>query len=164
MNKRASFYDPDEIHTASQDDHGHSAHLRVHVPKSWAALLQFVADSPSWPEFRSNQDIIRDAIFHRLHWIEAQKDREQFPYVQEALARERLLARLRIEEADADHREEMLARIERSLSRNLVEGDVDAARKTVEEAEGLMASLPHPFATRFAEQLVEWRQQVDQWH
>jgi hypothetical protein len=158
---RDNNYSPDDIVTSSQDDHGHSAHLRVHVPKYWASMLEFLTHSPWWPEYRSSQDVLRDAIYHRLHWVDQQHGREQFPHVQEALARERLLARLRADEADAAHREEMLADIERSLSRNLAEGDVEAARKTIEEAEGLMADLPQPFASRFSASVREWRTQVD---
>jgi hypothetical protein len=146
-------YDPDEIHTTSQDDHGHSIHLRVHCPKTWGAILAQIVDSAQWPEYRSNQDIIRDALYHRLNWIDEQKDRSHIPSIQQALARARLQLRLLQDAADAEEWMAFSNMIQTTLNRRIAAGDYAGIKDFVQEAATAVESFQEPYRSQLSEQL-----------
>lgn len=78
-------YAIDRFFMRSSDGHGHSAHVRVNVPPQVMARLEDVVMSRRFP-YRSSQDVVRDAISHRLHQLS-----ELAPDIvpEEALANER---------------------------------------------------------------------------
>lgn len=63
------WYDETRMYTGSQDDHGHSAQVRVNFPKNLAAQLQRVIADGRIPEYKSLNDFVRDAIVHRVHKV-----------------------------------------------------------------------------------------------
>ena len=62
-------YREDRIYTRSTDAAGHQKHLRVNVPPSIAGQLASLAADGQIPAYRTSQDVVRDAIVHRLHWL-----------------------------------------------------------------------------------------------
>ena len=60
-------YNIDDIWRGSADKQGHSAYVRVPVPKHWAGQMNAITQSDLF-EYKSQQDFVRDAIYHRLHW------------------------------------------------------------------------------------------------
>lgn len=146
-------YDPDEIHTTSQDDHGHSIHLRVHAPKTWGAIMGQVIESDMWPEYRSNQDIIRDALYHRLQWIDDQKDRSHIPSIAQALARARLQRKLAQDAADAEEWMTFSNDIQTTLNRRIAAGDFAGIKEFIQDAVPAVESFQEPYRTQLADQL-----------
>lgn len=67
-------------------------------------MMEQYVQSESWPEYRTVADIVRDALYHRLHWASEQKHRGNFPNVAQAVIRERYRKRL---EQDAQYEQEM---------------------------------------------------------
>lgn len=61
-------YAEDRFFMRSTDGHGHSSHARVNIPPQLMARLEDVVMSRRFP-YRSLQDIVRDAINHRLHQL-----------------------------------------------------------------------------------------------
>lgn len=126
-------YDPNEIVTGSQDDHGHSINLRVHIPTPWRAMMEQYIQSDQWPEYSSIQAIFRDALYHRLHWISTQKDRTQFPNVRMAMIRERYRKRLN---DDADYLASMRqfrSDLDVTLTKMLQDEEYEAVQSYVED-------------------------------
>ena len=64
-----SWYDPQSFYTFSEDRKGHSAQLRIWVPKNLAGQISRIVNSGEIPELRSPQDFYRDAMFHRAHQV-----------------------------------------------------------------------------------------------
>lgn len=64
-----NLYDPLAFYTASQDRHGHSFHLRVNIPKPLAGEMGSLVQSGEIPQYRTLEDIARDAIVHRVKKI-----------------------------------------------------------------------------------------------
>ena len=153
LSSQGGGYDPDQIHTNSQDDHGHSIHLRVHAPKTWGAIMGQIVNSDSWPEYKSNQDIIRDALYHRLHWIDQQKDRSHNPHINQALARARLEQALHQDSVDAEEWHLFSNNIQATLNRRLADGDNTGIKEFIQAAIPAVESFREPYRTRLSEQL-----------
>jgi hypothetical protein len=146
----AGGYDPDEIMNRSQDHHGHSTNQRVYIQPAWKAIMEQVSQSDQWPEYRAYQDIVRDALYHRLHWISKQKSRGTFPYVESAMVRARYLKRL---ETDAEYEAEIRGfreKVDRELSEKLQREEYDSVQSYVED---LLNDMEH-FKGREQEKLT----------
>jgi len=154
-------YSPTTFYTRSQDDKGHSINLRVTIPVNLSGMIGFLVESPAWPEYRTSQDVLRDALVHRLEWVSAQTGREQVPSIREALQRERLLARLDAERADAARRTDMEKALVDMVTMKVGDGDLDGALKILGEAEAVAADMAGPYRARFVEMIRELRANVD---
>lgn len=60
-------YSVDDVWTKATDKQGHSAYLRVPIPKHWAGEVSAIIESNRFG-YRNQQDFVRDAVYHRLHW------------------------------------------------------------------------------------------------
>jgi hypothetical protein len=119
--------------TTSQDHHGHSTNLRVHIPTTWRSMMEQLIQSDQWPEYNSIQSIVRDSLYHRLRWTGTQKNRPQYPAIQQAMIRERYRKRL---DSDIQHEAEMRdfrKMIDRSLSEMLQREEYDAVQSYCED-------------------------------
>ncbi len=65
----AESYDPFRFYTFSQDKHGHSGTLHVPFPKPLLAEMAALASSGVVPAYRGANDIVRDAVYHRVKQI-----------------------------------------------------------------------------------------------
>lgn len=152
----ASVYDPNEIHTPSQDEKGHSVNLRLHVPVPWHGILQQIVSSDDWPEYRSIHDIVRDALYHRMHWIGQQKNREQFPLVYQALIRahyDRVLTNFADEAVDWRRHAE---KIDQVMQLQVESGNADSVKAYIEDFAPRLVHISEPYRTRLSLQLQGW--------
>lgn len=62
-------YDRARHYTRATNDFDHSTTIRVNVPKDILAKIQYYVRLGMIPEYRSDQDLVRDAIHHQLQWI-----------------------------------------------------------------------------------------------
>lgn len=60
-------YDIDQTYTHSTDDKGHYEDVRVKVTPTMQAMVEEVIKD--LPEYRNIQDVFRDAVVHRLHYL-----------------------------------------------------------------------------------------------
>ena len=56
--------------TPSTDSRGHSDNFRVHMPQGWLAIISQVVESKEIPAYKSAADLVRDAVWHRLEYLE----------------------------------------------------------------------------------------------
>lgn len=126
-------YDPNEIMTGSQDKHGHSTNLRVHVPTTWRAMIEQLIQSDQWPEYSSLQAVFRDSLYHRLHWTTTQKNRGQFPNIARAMVRERYRKRIENDILLEASIKEFRQSIDRSLSEMLQREEYESVQSYVED-------------------------------
>lgn len=71
-------YDLRNFYTQSTDTKGHLTTLRVNLPPSMLHEMGNFVAARKIPQYRSNADIARDAIFHRLHWITEEYHADEF--------------------------------------------------------------------------------------
>jgi hypothetical protein len=135
-------YDPDEIYSGgSKDRQGHSTNLRVHVPDPWVGLMAEIVANTKWPEYRTTQQLVRDAVYHRLRWIERTKTRPMTPRIKT------LMAQLRIEEvltsrmAMQERHDNMLKTMHTAFSQAVAQGDFVGAREVKKEVEELLEQM-----------------------
>jgi hypothetical protein len=62
-------YSPKRFYTASDDKQGHSAQIRLYIPKGLAGQIARIVNSNEIPEYRSVQDFYRDALTHRAYQV-----------------------------------------------------------------------------------------------
>lgn len=62
-------YSPDRFYVRGSDQAGHREEIRVKVAPDLADALAKIVQSKSIPEYSTIQDIVRDAIVHRLHYL-----------------------------------------------------------------------------------------------
>lgn len=153
-------YDPNEIVTRAQDDHGHSVNPRVTLPKTWNAVLAQIVNSDDWPEYRTTQDVIRDALYHRFHWINTQKDRHHIPEVQAAIIRARYLRRLENHLHEALAWDEFRKKIDQVLLEQINEGNEAGVRDFIEDFRDEIRDVPEPHRTKLQKQLDMWAQRA----
>jgi superfamily I DNA and RNA helicase len=71
-------YRRDAFYTQASDRQGHSAKYQVKVPTNIAGELAAIIQSGKIPEYRTPQDIFRDALIHQLHYLERIVDDPEF--------------------------------------------------------------------------------------
>lgn len=73
MQKRGSAdvadYSPEKFYTHATDAKGHLSQMRVAFPPQIANEISKYVASGKYPDYRTAQDVIRDAVFHRLKWL-----------------------------------------------------------------------------------------------
>lgn len=154
-------YDPDEIYTgpASSDD-GHSSNLRCSIPTEWAGAIADIVNSPEWPEIKSVQSFVRDAIHHRMHWADQQKDRGKIESVRNLQALEAMSATLTRHEEYRMAFDRFLARMEDSLKAALLADDAEVILALLEDMSDSIPKFPEPHRTKLTETLDRWKRRV----
>jgi hypothetical protein len=157
-----SGYDPDEIHTASQDEHGHSVQIRVYVPKTWYSIAKDVENSDLWPEYKSVAAFMRDAMYHRMHWIAEQKGRGSAIHVEEALAVAQATRSLYHEEARDSDMAKFREHIDKVLGAKLADKDYTGVADWIEEFRRIhLPKFREPYHSRVEIQLDTYARRAE---
>lgn len=62
-------YSQNKFYTKATDGRGHSENVQVKLSPNIIGALSSIVQSKGIPEYRTIQDIIRDAVVHRLHYL-----------------------------------------------------------------------------------------------
>jgi hypothetical protein len=62
-------YSPDKFYTRATDGKGHSEVVHLKLPPEITSVMAQIVQSRAIPDYRTAQDIIRDAIVHRLQYL-----------------------------------------------------------------------------------------------
>lgn len=135
-------YDPNEIMTKARDAHGHSTNQRVHIPPSWRAIMEVYIQSDLWPEYTGIQPIVRDALYHRLHWAAEQKARGDSPMVKQAMVRERYRKRLNMDSEYENSMKEFRRNVDDVLGSMLQQEQFEAVQAYCEDILQEMDAFP----------------------
>lgn len=63
-------YDPRKFYTKATDSRGHRESINLKVSPAIARLLSEIVQSRAVPAYKTVGDVVRDAIVHRLHWLD----------------------------------------------------------------------------------------------
>ncbi len=140
------FYDPNEFYTASQDKKGHSFHMRVNLPKPLGGQLYGLIQSAVVPQYRSVEDIARDALYHRVKQIaRAIDDGELEATVDMAMLHAQ---ELQITET-AQHAEELIDAMQTNAAMMWQRNDAKSLKKFLAERRSVSDSLVEPYRTDY---------------
>ncbi len=129
--------DPRELVFHSTDDKGHSSTVRVNIPNDMAQMINQIVQK-GYFEYRTREDIIRDALYHRLAWLDANHN----------LGFGEKLRRLRSMDyilEDESERIEFQSRIEKLSQELLAIPDKDEQRRLVSDLANQIHSMPNGY-------------------
>ena len=69
----SSEYSVHKFVTLSVDKRGHSSHLRVAITPSMGEMIGQLIAAKKVAEYKTPQDVVRDALYHRLQWLSEQE-------------------------------------------------------------------------------------------
>lgn len=116
-------YSPKKFYTKSSDSKGHSDTIWLKVPVSLSSALAAIVQSRAIPEYRTSQDICRDAIVHRLHYL---YETGMIKGVESAMRRQMAIETLLEREEWASKFSETVDRVTEHVNMLLRERDPDA--------------------------------------
>jgi len=71
-------YSLEDFYTKSVDSRGHREMTRVAFPPNVLSTLSTIVQSGKIPAYRTVQDVIRDAVLHRIWWLEKYALKESY--------------------------------------------------------------------------------------
>ena len=135
------FYDPMKFYTASQDTHGHSVQLRVTFPKPVVGEMAAMVERRAVPAYLNKEQIIRDAVYHRLKQLaRALDDGELEAVVNVAMIHAEEIMMAEMDEQAAD----VVVAVQANAQRLQTQKQWDALATYLAEREELAESLPEP--------------------
>jgi hypothetical protein len=136
-------YDPDKLYTRGVDSRGHSAIVHLRVLPDVVSQIEKVVQSRALP-YQTTQDVIRDAIVHRLHYLRQRLRRNN---VDIAYARILNLHRVLEEEDRKQEQDALLGRLTNIVNNHLSRGEMGraAAAQLVEDFISDAESLPESY-------------------
>jgi len=151
-------YDPSRFYTHSQDKHGHSVTVHIPIPKPLAAEISNLAKSGIVPAYRSQGDMVRDAIYHRTKQIAKMVDNgeldvavnmamlmsDEIRLIDEAEQAEQLIDALRTNAAAMYARDSTPARLKRYLAQRREMAD----------------SVPQPFRKDYLSAIADYERRI----
>ena len=151
-------YDPARFYTHSQDKHGHSVTIHIPIPKPLAAEITNLAKSGVVPAYRSQGDMVRDAIYHRAKQISKMVDNgeldvavnmammmsDEMRLLDEAIQAEQLIEALRTNAAAMYARDGTPARLKRYLAQRREMAD----------------SVPQPFRKDYLSAIADYEKRI----
>ena len=147
-------YSEAEFITRSTDHHGHFRHMRVNVPPEVAARVEAIVATKTIPAYRTGQDLIRDAIMHRLHWLE---ERIEDPELARVLANERRRSSYSQAKQEIEELTQLVADAETVLALQAKAKDWWALSASLEEIAEHANEIRQPYAGRMAQLAKSYR-------
>lgn len=146
-------YSEDRFYTKATNDHNHSKVVRLTVPQGIDAQIHGAVNTI--PEYRNVHDLVRDAIVHRLEYLQKR-------YRLTDVGRRFLeLERMR---ADSDHRSreidlmtETVTDLEEKLTKAWQARDYGMLAAEIEAGEELLDWLREPYASQARQIIHHWR-------
>lgn len=77
-------YSPDKFYTASRNKKGFASTLRVNLPPEVLSIVSQLVQSKVIPEYTTGEAFFRDAIVHRLKYIEGMVKDDRVPLTKAA--------------------------------------------------------------------------------
>lgn len=150
-----SGYNRDEFITRSTDGHGHQRHQRVNFPPSVIGQASAIIQGGKIPQYSTVQDLVRDAVVHRLHYLNE-------TYLKDPKLARELTAAVRKSRMEAITREQQelhgLVEACREAIMTAVRGkDWTAFRDALDQAEEQGEEVRDPYRTMIHDIVNEYR-------
>jgi hypothetical protein len=153
-------YSADKFYTKSTDGRGNSELLNVKVSPFVYGILAELVESPDFPDYRTKADVIRDMLVHRLHYVrDMARDEGRMAGLKQRthmLMQEARVERLKNEMVQEQRFTDALIE---AMGLGIESGNVTAAARAIEEAEGAIESLPFNLADRLRKEIADMTKQ-----
>lgn len=160
----SSRYDYNEIYSgSSKDEKGASSNLRCKIPDSWAAQVTRLAFDPMWPEYETPQSFIRDAIYHRLHWVSEQRasGRELIATnLAQLMALHDMQEDLRLDAATRSEFQETKKMMGVQFTEIMADGDISSLRSLLVDFESRADVFREPYKALLLRELKIWENRI----
>lgn len=151
-------YDPDKFYTSSRNKHDHSEQMSLKLPPDLYMAVQSYGNNQDFPEYRSGQDVVRDAIVHRLHYLTSSYRAD--PTIISLVRAHMTVARLSMGMAELDLMNKVVDDT-RVLSDRLMNGrDIESMSRLIIETETAREVMREPYVSRIDELLVRMKDWV----
>lgn len=137
-----SGYDPDEFYCSTRSPDGQSFSMSVTIPAAMASQIGRIVQSGEFP-YKTREDMIRDALHHRLHHLDQMGDLGIETRRRIALWRRQ--EELDRHEAEIEATERLIKETAQMVERARGKGDRVLLEKVVQEAEAAAADLHEPW-------------------
>lgn len=131
-------YSVDKYYMRSSDGHGHSAKIQVKLLSAEAAQVAKWTGHDATP-YRSMQDLMRDAIVHRIHQLEEMHAAGQ---MDAEMRQHQLMSRIDTERQRRVERQELLAEFPGTIRSALGDGEVAGAAEMCDHFDETVADWP----------------------
>lgn len=136
-------YSPSKFYTRASDKQGHSWQTRVNLPQDWQAIIARIVELV--PEYEYSTEFIRDAVFHRAHWLHEHLDD---PELQLGVAEMKLRAELDRTVQQRASRTKYLDDSRAHLLNLRIDGNLAGIDERIAALRQFAAVTPEPFATQ----------------
>lgn len=140
-------YNPDEFYTRATNKHDHSTPVSVRLDPTICGQMDALIASRDIPHYRTRTDIIRDAIYHRLHYVthDLNVGDDEF---RELLTREREQARMEQARAQCADIEKMIDTARANLADAAAKRDTWLLEATRESLQRQLDTLREPYRSQ----------------
>lgn len=153
-----SDYREDRFYVRSVDDRGHGVKMNIRIPQGIDTMMhKAVADLPN---YHTMHDLIRDAVMHRLHYIQQRHiidlDMQTLLDVEALKADD-----YRQDQIIAGYRD-AIKDLDDSLKFVWESGDIGAFREKLSRGSLLVDTMRQPWRTHAGEMLQSWKAKSDE--
>lgn len=152
-------YTPDNFYPASTDKDGNFSNIKmpdgktIAVPRWVGAQISELIEDDLIP-YRSRWDLVRDAIIHRVHYLQAKRDHKDIQAWENFVE----MAEIERKVSEAERQAGYVQRIREVLSGAVHEGDAQLLHDTFAAAQKMLPALREPYAGRLQQTLAEYQQ------
>lgn len=150
-------YSPTKFYTGASDAQGRMSSYRINVPLSIGMELRRLIESREIAAYQTVNDIVRDALTHRLHYLAEQRKMDR-------LERHNIAYQLTSDQerrrAEMHSLDEFIDQTAQTIQLARAKGDVMVLREVVEEAQEAAKAIREPYRGRLLK-LLEDEQGVE---
>jgi len=151
-------YDIDEFYTRASDGKGHSANRQVTVSTALAGMIDRLVQSKAIPSLASFQDVARDALIHRMRYVDRELLKGNDFGFAKVLAAEAQMSRIK---ALHDHRRqahELIEQVGIEITVQVKANQRDAAWNEIEQfEETCVLWADDPVYVEMQEAAAQWK-------
>lgn len=152
-------YSIDKFYTKSTDGRGHQKHVRVNAPPALVARASKMVKAEALP-YNTVQDLVRDALHHRVHWLE--KNVSNIEVDQDLVAVLRLQERIDYIRTEGETLEQLVDTLEESLELHYQRKNRKLLWTTIGEAERGLDAISPPYKGQVRELVSEYKEKAEE--
>jgi len=138
----AGGYSLDEFYTRATNQHDHSRSIRVHLPPDLSGRIAKVVEDV--PLYRNTSDLIRDAIVHRLHYLD--ESGYDLKLIRDAQAMEMVMSRMEAQVERNKIQEQMIVNLKESIAQARALNQMEYLEDLKEQVMDLLPTMSAHYA------------------
>ena len=150
-------YSIDSYYCRSTDGHGHSENIQTKFPPEVAGILSSLVQSGRVPEYSSVQNVVRDAVIHRLIKVTREIGDGE---LERKITIEMQLAKLAAHRREIENNEQLVKELEELLEEAASKQDWRALERIIVDGEATVDLLRTPYQEKANRQLSIYRSRL----